>query len=122
MPRMQLLDDFGTSYTITSSNPATIGAWLAEVCNIICSANSTINHPVRLDVWPMFVMDKETGRMEPDWVPGGVPFIFQPHQMHKLVDLLNGIADIPAPPAPPEPESEQLRKHPESFGADHIQL
>lgn len=109
MPRIQLYDEIGQNYQITSSNPATIGAWLAEICNIICSANTTYNHPVRLDVWPMFVWDPQTHQQIPDWGPEK-QFIFRPEQMKKLVDLLNGIDAIPEPPKPPEPESEQLRR------------
>ena len=119
MPRIEIRDDWGQGYQIVSSNPAVIGAWLAEICNLLVSANCSINHPVRMDVWPHFVVDRETGRMEPDWVSNDHPHIFKPHQMQKLVDLLNGIEDIPDPPKKPEP-SPQIKEFPETFGADNI--
>lgn len=110
MPSVQVHDSFGTYWRIDSGNPVLIATWLTEVLGRLCSANTTINHPIQVDVWPSYHRDPVTGKDEFDWQPGGDQFIYRPDQTKKLHDLLMGIADIPEPPAPPEPESEQFQK------------
>lgn len=108
MPSIRIRDSFGTHWQIDSGNPVLVAAWLTEVLGRLCSANTTINHPVQIDVWPSY--HYKNGEAEADWQPGGDQFIYRPDQTKKLHDLLMGIAEIPEPPAPPEPESPQFRK------------
>ena len=50
--RIQITESNGMTYFITSSDPLIIGAWFAEHMPKMISADSTYNHPFKMDVYP----------------------------------------------------------------------
>lgn len=98
MPSIQISDYTGRSFQITSGNPVLVGAWLAEVCGEICSANTQVNHPiqVRIDVWPVDYYNPVTKKHEMDWTPGkNNSYVWNGEQLKLLADILNGVDKIP---------------------------
>jgi hypothetical protein len=71
MPRIELRDPFGTAFTIASSNPDTIAAWLLEYARLAVSADTSV-YPWMLTVWPLPSVDRgPDGGVAFDWPVGG---------------------------------------------------
>lgn len=50
--RIQIYDEDGFTYQITSQNLERIGQWFSDYAQQWMSANAAINHPIRMDIWP----------------------------------------------------------------------
>lgn len=57
--RVQILDAYGTAHTIDSIDYDVIGRWFAGKAKQLQSANVTIGHPLRMDIWPEDEADYE---------------------------------------------------------------
>jgi hypothetical protein len=63
--RIEIYDEVRRPHTIDSADYELIGRWLAEKAKLLMSANTTINHPVQMDIWPSgatFEADQEVMR------------------------------------------------------------
>ena len=50
--RIELVDDNCYSHMIDSTDLELIGRWFAEKAPLFMSANTRVNHPARLHIWP----------------------------------------------------------------------
>ena len=50
--RIELFDELGRPHQIDSADYELIGRWFAEKAKLLMSADTRINHPVRMDIWP----------------------------------------------------------------------
>jgi hypothetical protein len=82
MPSIRIQDPFGYHFQLDSSDPAIVGAWLAERVADAVSANASLQPVMRITIFPL---------MENDWpAPSGEDLWFNAEQMQKLYDLLHG--------------------------------
>src|SRR5713101_232997 len=94
MPRIQLIDWFGATYSISSSDPDLIGRWLAEQVAKFVNVNAMLGH-IRLTVWPEYSYDN-TGKHEPepDWPIGKqgnyADYILTREKLTQLAQFLEG--------------------------------
>jgi hypothetical protein len=69
MPTITLIDNYGTAYHLTSSDPEIVAQWLLEQFRKAVSQDSRQNW--RMQVWPTMVPAGPDGRLEPDWPVSG---------------------------------------------------
>ena len=50
--RIEIVDDMGCPYVVTSRNLKVVGAWFADTVTALMSADARFNHPLRMDIWP----------------------------------------------------------------------
>jgi hypothetical protein len=66
MPSITLIDNYGTPYHLTSSDPEIVAKWLLEQFRKAVSSNGQMQN-WRMQVWPSMVPAGPGGKMEPDW-------------------------------------------------------
>lgn len=52
--RVDIYDDMGYTHRIDSRDLKLIGQWFSEKSALLMSADTRINHPVRMDIWPEY--------------------------------------------------------------------
>lgn len=62
--RIEIHDCMGYCHAIDSTDLELIGRWFAEKSKIIMSANTQVNHPAPLHIWPS---DKAESDLIPVW-------------------------------------------------------
>src|SRR5215831_2989220 len=96
MPRIEIQDNLGYSYVITSGNAETIKAWLIEWTARLLSNDTRMQPVIRMTVWPLYHPD---GR--PDWDSGDAANHFYELSKEKLKDLNTILRSLNQKPAPP---------------------
>lgn len=96
MPRIEIIDWYGSCWSITSSDPETIGRWLVEHVRKFVSVNSAMGD-IRMRVWPMpsGTVDAQ-GKDEYDWPIGGTGQFYNltREKLTGLAEYLEGNASL----------------------------
>jgi hypothetical protein len=52
--RVEIVDGMCYRHSIDSRSLPLIGQWFAEKAALLMSANTRVNHPARIDIWPEY--------------------------------------------------------------------